>query len=628
MASMRPVILLLALLLCRSCLSWGAEAESTPPDILKTDLLFVGAHPDDETGIASTLARYALAENKVVGCVYATRGEGGGNMAGAQWGAALGILREAELKNCLNRLGVRHLCFLDKLDWAYTESLSATLRKWGHEDTLELLVRVIRSLRPEIVVTMNPAPTPGQHGHHQAAGVLATEAFDAAADPARFPDQLEREGLSAWQARKLYYGGQGTNSVAIANDQPLPGGKTPGEIAGEALSWHRSQGFGGFARSPWLRRPQSFLLARSAVAIPGPERDLFDNTAHPVFVAAPRVSPVPEGLQITFAPRPAVARYQEWTVQTRTEQTAARLGADIPVVAGRPNTVKLLVREHPAAGRRGPLDCRVLAGWLVEGVPPALELAPGQTAEIQLTVTPPAGARLDAEISAQFAGAGAVAKLHPVPLGFAQAVSAPPGSDGYYDLARLPEHAVTTNLIVQGSVANPEDSSGTFKVCFTRTALVVQVAVLDQTIVSNIQPNDIKGHWRSDSVEICVDPVGGSEDTFGSYKLGIFPFDSAGHVRGARDADANQGPVERTAPGTRLLSKKTARGYFIQAEIPFTECGLDPRPGAEFGFNIMIYDGDKSDAAPGENINKSRLAWSPRSGVQGRPEDWGRLRFQ
>ncbi len=173
-----------------------AAAPKQGAALLKTDIMGVFAHPDDETGMAATLARYALGQTSIVANVYCTRGEGGGNMVGTQGGAALGTLREAELRDCLATLGVRYCYFLDQLDWAYTESVAATLEKWGREQTLERLVRLVRTLRPEIIVTMNPAPTPGQHGHHQAAGVLATEAFAAAADPKRFPLQLSKEGLS------------------------------------------------------------------------------------------------------------------------------------------------------------------------------------------------------------------------------------------------------------------------------------------------------------------------------------------------------------------------------------------------------------------------------------------------
>jgi hypothetical protein len=155
--------------------------------------------------------------------------------------------------------------------------------------------------------------------------------------------------------------------------------------------------------------------------------------------------------------------------------------------------------------------------------------------------------------------------------------------------------------------------------------LFVDVDVRDSVLVSNIEPDDIRGHWRSDSVEICIDPSAGSEHTMACYKLGIFPFDRTGKVRAARDADANQGPVEETAPRTRLASWRTAGGYRIRAAIPFEEIGLARRGPKRLGFNVLIYDGDKADAAPGENINKSRIAWAPRAGVMGRPEDWGRI---
>jgi hypothetical protein len=178
---------------------------------------------------------------------------------------------------------------------------------------------------------------------------------------------------------------------------------------------------------------------------------------------------------------------------------------------------------------------------------------------------------------------------------------------------------------VQGKVDNADDLYGSFDVAYDRNNLHVVVRVIDESIVSNIAPNDIKGHWRSDSVEICIDPNPGSEHTLNTFKLGIFPFDSAGQVRAARDADANQGPIERTAPEIQLTSERVARGYLLRAAIPWKYIGAKPKRGTSLGFNIIIYDGDKNDAAPGENINEARIAWSPRPGVQGRPEDWGRL---
>ncbi len=289
-----PLLALLPILTLWMASDTFAQSESEKPkqgaQLLKTDILGVFAHPDDETGMAATLAHYAIGRTSVVANIYCTRGEGGGNMVGTQGGAALGALRD-----CLNTLGVRYCYFLDQLDWAYTESVAATLEKWGKEQTLERLVRLIRALRPEIIVTMNPAPTPGQHGHHQAAGVLATEAFTAAADPKRFPLQLTKEGLAVWQPRRLFFGGSsGDMIVTIPVNEPLPNGKTPGQIAAQALANHRSQAFGNFGNSPWMQRPQRFTLVKSFVTRGGVTNDLLAGLPvegvpdHPVRLLRPR----------------------------------------------------------------------------------------------------------------------------------------------------------------------------------------------------------------------------------------------------------------------------------------------------------------------------------------------------
>ena len=238
---------------------------------MKTDLLVVTAHPDDESMMAATMARYAD-EGRVVSLVVCTHGEGGGNSTGKESGAALGIVREAELRRCLNLLGTRYLYFLNQPDWAYTESVQATLAKWGHEETLRRLVRLVRILRPEVIATMDAAPSGGQHGHHQAAGRLATEAFEAAADPKAFPELLREEGLSPWKARKLYWAGGGANSqTQIATDGIVHGalaGASPGkryaDIARLAESNHRSQGFDKFFGTAPAQRFLRDLIALSS----------------------------------------------------------------------------------------------------------------------------------------------------------------------------------------------------------------------------------------------------------------------------------------------------------------------------------------------------------------------------
>lgn len=604
----------------------GADGPPRGAALLKTDLMGVFAHPDDEVGMAATVARYALGQGKVVAHVYATRGEGGGNMVGTHWGPALGVLREAELRDCLRTLGVRYAYFLDQTDFFYTESLEATLRVWDREEALRRLVRLVRALRPEILATMNPAPRAGQHGHHQAAGVLATEAFAAAADPRRFPEQIVDEGLEIWQARRLVYGGaQGSDVVYVGVTDPLPDGRIPADVAGEALSHHRSQGFGGMAGSPWLRRPQVFTLVKNAVANPSAAFDLFAGL--PAFgpLAWAESGPAPGRPLVAFVPRPSIVRYREWAREQGLDHLGAEFPADLPVVAGEGNAVEIEVAPEVSESVVTGLRWEGPEGWRWGGLRRGAE--PGRW---RMEVVPPEGALGSATVGLRGTMAGksveAEARLQAVPR--ARVPRVPAGSmtleaGGHWDGGALLE--IGPDRVWLGQVADAADNSARVRVAHDGETLWVEVAVRDDQVVSNIGPDDIRGHWRSDSVEICVEPAAGAEDTTGSLKVGIFPFDTTGRVRAARDADARQGPVEITAPGLRLASSRLAHGYRVAAAIPMgLVTGGGPVPG-RLGFNVLVYDGDKRDAALGENINKSRLAWAPRSGVQGRPDDWGRI---
>jgi LmbE family N-acetylglucosaminyl deacetylase len=611
----------------------------TPPKqgaaLLKTDLLGVFAHPDDETGVAATLAAHALGRGLTVANVYCTRGEGGGNMVGTQWGPSLGVLREAELRDCLAKLGVRYCYFLDREDFAYTESLAITLEKWGKEDTLRRLVRLVRSLRPEVIVTMNPAPNPGQHGNHQAAGLLAIEAFDAAADPNRFPEQLAKEGLSVWRPRKLYYGGPAGTGATVDVNQSLPDGRTVAQVAAEALANHRSQAFGNFVNSPWLRRPQNFTLVKSTVPFAENDTNLFNGL--PVAGDTPaRVLATGDvlenlGFQFRFTPRPAVDRYQQWVQAERIGHVAAQFVTDLPAVAGDLNDVFLYLVNPTTTGVSAVVKFIAPEGWKLNFDEVNVRFSPERTNQMRVLVTPPPGRPADAELTAITTVKGqelrTTARIHPVPLLKVPRLTAAllVTSEEDAGWTALPSHPIPHTLTWQGTLTNAADCSGEFRLAHDGTTMFVEVRVRDDRVVSNIEPNDIKGHWRSDSVELCFDPASGSEHTLGGFKLGIFPFDSTGKVRAARDADANQGLVEETSPGTKLVSRKTDDGYLIRATIPIKEIGLSlVKDERRFGFNVLIYDGDKTDAVPGENINKARLAWSPRPGVQGRPEDWGR----
>ncbi|AXB42377.1 sugar-binding protein [Amycolatopsis albispora] len=224
------------------------------------DVLFVGAHPDDEASTLSTIGQLGLD----AGVVTVTRGEGGGNAVGPEEGPELGLLREAEERKAVGRAGITDVFNLDRADFYYTVSSPLTEQAWGHQATLEKLVRVVRQTRPEIVFTMDPAPSPGNHGNHQYAARLAFEAYAAAADPARFPDAGK-----PWAVAKLFTTGlDGERSTgpdcvsAFTPAEPTdrvwgvwagnrgPDGKTWAQIEREAQREYASQGWAGFPDAP------------------------------------------------------------------------------------------------------------------------------------------------------------------------------------------------------------------------------------------------------------------------------------------------------------------------------------------------------------------------------------------
>jgi LmbE family N-acetylglucosaminyl deacetylase len=187
-----------------------------PDERFKVDILLIVAHPDDETVVSTYLAKAIFDQGKRVGAIVATRGDAGGNAMGYEQAAALGAVREIEARRALAFLGINNVWFLNGRDTA-SQSVLQSLENWQHGPALEQTVRLIRLTRPEVVLTWLPATLAGEnHGDHQAAAVIATEAFDMAADPTAFPSQVApprdrrgnanlMEGLRPWQPRKLYF---------------------------------------------------------------------------------------------------------------------------------------------------------------------------------------------------------------------------------------------------------------------------------------------------------------------------------------------------------------------------------------------------------------------------------------
>ena len=247
---------LIILLLARSLLS-ASEAPAEPPferglDKLRLELmaarsglcaLAVAAHPDDEDGATIAYLRRVLGVE--VHMCLATRGEGGQNEVGSELGAALGWKRTQETESAARVLGAK-VWYLNLPDFGYSKSAEETLNVWGQDEALGRLVRVIRTVRPDLLFT-NHNPDGVDHGHHVACAKLLWAAVDAAGDAQRFPEQISDEGLKPWTPSALYRRlgdferDKATLRIDVSQCEPSSG-HSPLEISAWALEKHVSQG--------------------------------------------------------------------------------------------------------------------------------------------------------------------------------------------------------------------------------------------------------------------------------------------------------------------------------------------------------------------------------------------------
>lgn len=210
-------------------------------------VLYIAAHPDDEN---TRLLAYMANEMKLrTGYLSLTRGDGGQNLIGKEQGELLGLIRTQELLAARRTDGAEQF-FTRANDFGFSKNPEETFNFWNKDSILADVVWVIRNFKPDIIITRFPTDGRGGHGHHTASAMLAVEAFDAAADPNRFPEQLAY--TEVWQVKRVYWNQYNFNnvvpdSVSIKIDvgafNPLLG-KSYGEIAAESRSMHKSQGFG------------------------------------------------------------------------------------------------------------------------------------------------------------------------------------------------------------------------------------------------------------------------------------------------------------------------------------------------------------------------------------------------
>jgi len=277
---------------------------------MKADILVIVAHPDDEAAVTPYLARAIYDLHKRVAVVFATRGGSGGNDYSREHGAALANIREMEAREACAKLGISNVWFLDGKDTA-SQNVLNSLANWGHGSNLEKLVGLFRLTQPEIIITWLPGVFIGEnHGDHQAAGVLATEAFDLSGDPVAFPAQVAGaskrlepylEDLTPWQAQKIYYFSDANDSKQFVGKGPAysvkeisPSQKKPyWRMALDAAKPHLTQFPADIERisklddaqlekmmsdpnAAWWSEPMTLIFGKAVIAT-APTADVFAN---------------------------------------------------------------------------------------------------------------------------------------------------------------------------------------------------------------------------------------------------------------------------------------------------------------------------------------------------------------
>jgi LmbE family N-acetylglucosaminyl deacetylase len=217
-------------------------------------VLYIAAHPDDEnTRLIAYMANEQMART---GYLSLTRGDGGQNLIGTEQGALLGLLRTQELL-AARRIDGGEQFFTRAVDFGYSKTAEETFTKWDKDKVLADVVWAIRKFQPDVIITRFPPNEKAGHGHHTASAILAAEAFDLAADPKAYPEQLQY--VSVWQPKCLF------QNTSTWWDKDLPDkaiadpdkyitidvgkyntllGKSYTEIAAESRTMHKSQGFG------------------------------------------------------------------------------------------------------------------------------------------------------------------------------------------------------------------------------------------------------------------------------------------------------------------------------------------------------------------------------------------------
>jgi LmbE family N-acetylglucosaminyl deacetylase len=266
-------------------LSGTAQIKLALENLAETrSVLMIAAHPDDER--TSLLAYLARGRHVRTGYLSLTRGEGGQNLIGPEQGPLLGVIRTEELLAARKIDGAEQF-FTRAIDFGFSKTAEETLRKWGPEAVLSDIVWVIRRFQPDVIVLVFSGTPRDGHGHHQASSILGKQAFVAAADKTRFPEQLKY--VDVWKTKRIFQLARRSLGPIRTEDRDAAADKDEqsiqidtgkfdpvlgysyNEIAGMSRSMHRSQGQGS-AEQRGSGETSLVLVAGTPV-----QRDLLDG---------------------------------------------------------------------------------------------------------------------------------------------------------------------------------------------------------------------------------------------------------------------------------------------------------------------------------------------------------------
>ena len=350
------------------------------------------AHPDDEHG--GLLAMLSRGEGARVALLTLTRGEAGDNAIGPELFDALGLIRTEELLRADQYYGVDQQYFTTAIDYGFSKRLEEALVKWGRENVLRDVVRVIRIERPLVLVARFQGNERDGHGNHQTAGLITQDAYRVAGDPNVFPEQI-REGLRPWQPLKLYMGGVRENedwTIRVDPSVYSPWlGATYTNFARMGLSFQRSQNSGRFEPQVGPAYAYYKRLA-SQVAAPVKETSLFDgidSRLTGLFAALKRPAPAGAADALEAIQREVDAAVRAFTMENPSAVVPALARGLTAVRAGRRQLATDRDVDHLLGLKEQQFEDAINTALAIEftAIAPAAAAVPGESFDVKLQWT-------------------------------------------------------------------------------------------------------------------------------------------------------------------------------------------------------------------------------------------------